>query len=306
MSMRQALIERINIRTHVQVFGKVRVHPLFLALLVVASTMGLFREIAVLFVLVILHELGHAAVANHLGYEVQEVSLLPFGGVAKLAYGAMGFHPRHEAAVAIAGPFVNLFMAVFAWTMNVLGFWTDSFFHTVLQLNLWIAIFNLLPALPLDGGRILRAARSRRVGYEIATREAYHLAIYISAILLLLGGAALWAGHVHIGILVLGIFLFASAYIGNRQVRIETLRFLDAKKHEGHKRPQLVRSIAAQSSSAIKDVVIKFAPDRYHIVYVLTEEGDVLAVVEEDEILSAVFNGRWLNSLSDLFHDKEE
>jgi len=302
--MGKLLTKQEFLRAQFRVLGKIRLHPLFIALLIVAALLGLFREVAVLFVLVILHEIGHAAMANHLGYEVKEVSLLPFGGVAKLAYGGIGFHPRHEAAVAIAGPFVNLLLAVFAWAMYATGLWSLSFYQTVLQLNLWIAIFNLLPALPLDGGRILRAARSRSVGYEVATREAYHLAIFISILLLILGAATLWAGHVHVGILVLGVFLFVSAYAGKRDIRVETVRFLDAKKHQGHRKPQLIRSIAAPASNAIKDVVVQFAPDRYHIVYVLTDSGEVLAVIEEEEILGVVFQGRWLEPLSELFNDK--
>jgi stage IV sporulation protein FB len=292
--------QRVNrfLHLHFGVLGRIRLHPLFILLFLVAWGAGMWRDVVVLFLLVMLHELGHAAMANHLGYQVEEVSLLPFGGVAKLAFGSLGFQPKHEALIAVAGPFVNLVLAVGAWLAYVMGAWSEAYCHQVVQLNLWIAVFNLLPGLPLDGGRVLRAARSRKRGYEAATREAYTVAFVISIVLFVTGGCALWAGYPHFGILVLGVFLCVSAYTGRRDLSIETVRFLDAKRRRGGRgQPELVRALAAQSTSSVKDVVKQFAPDRYHMVYVLNEEGAVQTIVEEDEMLEAVFAGQWMDTL---------
>ncbi|MDQ0188324.1 site-2 protease family protein [Alicyclobacillus cycloheptanicus] len=275
----------------------IRFHPLFFVLALCAVGFGLWQEIVVLFLLVLLHELGHAAVANHLGYEVEEVSLLPFGGVAKLSYGRMGPAPRHEALIAIAGPLVNLLLVAAAMGMSAAGLWGTPFTHTVIRLNLWIAIFNMLPAMPLDGGRILRAARSRTIGYEQATREAYRMAIVISLALLCLGGVALWAGFPHVGLLILGVFLFISAWTGRRDISMDTVRFLDAKRQAAGARPEVIRSIAAPADTTVRDVVKQFSPDRYHLVYVLDEQGGVRSILEEEELLDAVFEGRWLETL---------
>lgn len=285
---------------HLSVFGKLKIHPLFVALLLGSVFLGMFRDTLTLFLLILFHELGHGLTANALGYEVQEVSLLPFGGVAKLAYGDIGFRPRHEALVAIAGPLVNLGIALFGFTLGALHLWSDSFTQLVLHLNLWIAVFNLLPALPLDGGRILRAARSRRIGYEVATREAYRMAFTLSILLFTIGVSSLWAGHPHVGMLVLGLFLFVSAYTGRRDVRMDTMRFLDAKRARNLQSPQEIRAIAAPKETSVKEVVVQFAPDRYHLVYVMGERGEVQTVLEEDALLDAVFEGRWLDKLENV------
>jgi stage IV sporulation protein FB len=282
---------------HLSVFGKLKVHPLFVALLLGSVFLGMFRDTLTLFILILLHELGHGLTANALGYEVQEVSLLPFGGVAKLAYGNMGFRPRHEALVAISGPLVNLLVALFGFAMGVLHLWSDAFTGLVLHLNLWIAVFNLLPGLPLDGGRILRAARSRRIGFETATREAYRVAFILSFLLFIIGVFSLWTGHPHFGMLVLGLFLFVSAYTGRRDVRMDTMRFLDAKRSQNLQSPQEIRAIAAPGSTSVKEVVVQFAPDRYHLVYVMGESGNVQSVLEEEVLLDAVFEGRWLDKI---------
>jgi stage IV sporulation protein FB len=288
-----------------RVLGRVRVHPLFLLLAGAAIVTGMWRDTLVLFLLVLLHELGHAAIANHLGYEVEEVSLLPFGGVAKLSLGSLGFVPAHEALIAVAGPLVNLALAVLAWCLYIVGLWSEAFYHSVVQLNLWIVVFNLLPGLPLDGGRVLRAARSRVVGYEEATREAYRVALWISVVLLCAGGVSLWAGYPHAGMLILGLFLLVSAWLGQRDLSMETIRFLDAKRRKQNAKPELVRSIAVPASATVRDVVQKFAPDRYHMVYVRDEQGNVCTVLEEEELLQAVFAGQYLMKLSEWLNPRE-
>lgn len=292
-------IQRISRRLQFSfgVLGRIRLHPLFIALFLFAVGVGLWRDMVVLFLLIMLHELGHAMAANYLGYEVEEVSLLPFGGVAKLANGSIGFRPKNEALIAAAGPFVNLLLVAVAWAVYAMGTWSETFYHMVVQMNLWIAVFNLLPGLPLDGGRVWRAARSRQLGYAQATREAYNVALLLSILLFVMGGCALWAGYPHFGILVLGVFLCVSAWTGRRDISMDTIRFLDSKRRYGQPRPELVRALAARSTSSIKEVVTQFAPDRYHMVYVLDSEGSVGTILEEEELLDAVFSGQWLDSL---------
>ncbi|MBX5437201.1 MAG: peptidase M50 [Alicyclobacillaceae bacterium] len=281
---------------------RVRVHPLFAALVVLAAAAGLWLPVVVLFLIVFLHELAHAAVADALGCTVEEVTLLPFGGVAKLSFGDGGFIPRREAAIAIAGPAVNFVLAAVAWCLQVLGIWSVDFGHAVVEINLWMAVFNLLPGLPLDGGRVLRAARSRQVGFERATREGYRMALWIAFALLLTAGAAMWSGYPHLGMLVLGVFLLTTAWSGRRGVSMELVRFLDAKRRAAGGRAQVVRALAAPEQATVRDAVMEFAPDRYHMVYVLDEHGQVRDILEEGELLQAVFEGRWLDRLDSWRH----
>ncbi|MCL6593493.1 MAG: M50 family metallopeptidase [Alicyclobacillus sp.] len=278
---------------------RLQVHPLAWLLAALAAGAGLWQDLLLLFILVMLHELGHAAAAEALGYEVEAVILLPFGGVARLSYGSLGFIPRHEAMIAAAGPAVNLALMALAAVPLACGWWSSAFFERVVELNAWLVAFNLLPGLPLDGGRVLRAARSRAIGYEAASKEAYGVALVLAAVLFLTGCAALVMGYPHAGLIVLGVFLLISAWLGRRQVSVETVRFLDVKRHAQPRQPLRVRSLLVPADVQIRDVVRQFAPDRYHLVYVRNEQGEVAAVLEEDELLEAVFAGRWLDRVSD-------
>ncbi|MCL6631622.1 MAG: M50 family metallopeptidase [Alicyclobacillus herbarius] len=279
------------------ILTRIRLHPLFLCMLVLAASLGFWEDMVLLFILVMLHELGHAIVADALGYEVEEVSLLPFGGVARLAYGHLGFVPRDEALIAVAGPVVNVLLILLSYGLHLCGLWSEAFVSHVVRLNVWIAVFNLLPGLPLDGGRILRAARAREIGFEQATREAYRIAMLLTVALLLVGGVSVWAGMPHIGMLFLAVFLGLAVWSGIKGSGVETVRFLDAKRKGKRSRPQEIRSFASPATSTVRDVVRRFSPDHYHMVYVLDDSGQVVTIVEEEELLEAVFQGRWLDPL---------
>jgi Zn-dependent protease/CBS domain-containing protein len=134
-----------------------------------------------MFACVIAHELGHGLVARRLGVRVLDITLLPFGGVARMA--AMPRKPRHELWIALAGPAVNFVLApaFFAahWLFeprhpDLLSL-TAPGLGMLAALNLLIGAFNLLPAFPMDGGRVLRALLAERTAYLPATRAAAHM-----------------------------------------------------------------------------------------------------------------------------------
>ena len=109
-----------------------------------------------LFLCVTLHEYGHALTARRFGIGTRRITLLPIGGVALLE--AMPKRPREEILIALAGPLVNLVIAAGVYLWIRAGFPdAGGFAEVMLQANLLLAGFNLLPAFPMDGGRVLRA-----------------------------------------------------------------------------------------------------------------------------------------------------
>jgi len=176
--------------------------------------------ILLLFVCVTLHEFGHALVAKYYKVNVPHITLLPIGGVASLE--RMPDKPLQEFLIAIAGPLVNFVIAVLLFPLLLLlrGFQTGSLTYNnvgefinqiqspgvvnllvyLVVTNLALGIFNLLPAFPMDGGRILRALLAMAIAYVDATR----IAVFVGRIMAAL--FALW------GILNGNIFLLLIAF----------------------------------------------------------------------------------------------
>jgi stage IV sporulation protein FB len=184
----------------------VRVHATFLLLLAWfgfayyadggagAMAVGL-TFIILLFVCVVLHEFGHALAARAYGIGTHDITLLPIGGVARLE--RIPEKPMQELVVALAGPAVNVVIA--AGLYIVLGRffeWSDllavnreqgSILAKLLAINILLVVFNLLPAFPMDGGRVLRALLATQMKHARATRIAASVGQIMAVLLGVLG-----------------------------------------------------------------------------------------------------------------------
>lgn len=189
--------------------------------------------VVLVFVSVLVHELGHCAMAMQLGTRVLDITLWPIGGVARIEQ--MPVQPRGEVLISLAGPAMNLAIVVALFPVlalvAVIGggdavfaasvlFQQISPFELVAYLaivNLLIMVFNLLPAFPMDGGRVLRAALATPLGRDRATSVAVIVGMAFAVAMLLIG---LWQRQ--LGLIVFAPFVMLAAQAEGRTVRVES------------------------------------------------------------------------------------
>jgi Zn-dependent protease len=198
----------------------IRVHWSFVALLALVGlyalfqggVVGLFSGALVSFALfgsVVLHELGHALAARRYGISTAHITLYPFGGVAAIR--GMPRTAQQELVIAIAGPAVNVAIAATTGA----GAWLtgSTIIASIAVMNLILAGFNLIPAFPMDGGRVLRALLTKRLGWIPATEIAIRVGTAFAW-----GFLALGVIGTNLSLLLVGAFLLVALNAERRQL----------------------------------------------------------------------------------------
>jgi stage IV sporulation protein FB len=276
-------------------------HPLFVLVMLASVAAGQFLELAALFIMVLLHELGHLAAALRFGWTVKEVKLLPFGGVVEVEE-AGALPVREEMWVALAGPIQNVWLAAAGWLLGQAGWvdgtWADQF----VRANLLICLFNLLPILPLDGGKLLQAWISLHVPFHRALVWCATISIVFSAAVIVCSIVPLLRGGLlELNLLVVGLFLIFSNWMHRRHVPFLFLRFLvhRVRRSERHfDSGVLARPIVIGENRPVASVVHLFMKEGYHLVYVM-RKGRIVKVVPEGTIIDG-FLGRLTAGHADL------
>jgi stage IV sporulation protein FB len=215
-----------------------------------AAISGLALVIAV-FACVVAHEFGHIAMARRFGFASPDVTLLPIGGVAR--FRTMPERPGEELAVALAGPAVNvaitgllvLVVGITPGAPSLASVGPGDILPALAAINLFLALFNLVPAFPMDGGRVLRALLAMRLDRERATRLAAQVGQSIAVGFGLLG---LFGGNPILVLVALFVYFAASAEAQDVQLHHLARRMRVADAMAGELRPLSARDTLADAA----------------------------------------------------------
>jgi len=277
-----------------------RVHPLFLVLLVLLSLSGYLPQAAVVVSVLFLHELGHITAAWLHELSCARIDIFPFGGVAEIA-GIDVVRPEDDMAVAVAGPLGNLLLVALATLLQDWRIWNPALMDLFVGTNLSMAVLNLLPVLPLDGGRVLRAGLARRVGYRAGTAVLAR-AGRVSGWMLVLAGLSLlythrldldrllWVGAVNAA--GLGVFLILGAR-REEVVALATpwLAMISRWRLLQKNRLVPVCVLAGDQDLPVASVVRHLRPGCIHKILVLDRQGKQLGILSEEDLLRGLESG---------------
>lgn len=245
--------------------------------------------LAALFGCVLLHEFGHALMARMYGIRTSDITLLPVGGIARLE--RIPEKPEHELWIALSGPAVNLAIAALLFvalaTTRGLTLAADfslvggSAIQRLMAFNLALAAINLLPALPLDGGRMLRALLTRHLSRRRATALTANVG---QAIAILLGLIGFFSTHPWLVFLAIVVFLGAQAEAGIGEMRsaFKGLRVRDAMM-TGFRRLALGDSVGR----AVDELLAGSQQD-----FPVVENERAVGIVRRNDLIKALREGR--------------
>lgn len=257
-----------------------------------------------LFSIVLIHELGHVAAARSFGWTVTKVELLPFGGVAETEQ--LGRSTiKEDILVALAGPLQNAWMIGVTYALMGLGLWDSEWSSYFVKANMMIGLFNLIPVLPLDGGKVMQALLSCWIPYYRAIQASTWVSMGLSIGLIM---ASFWRIHsdgIAFNLLIIAVFLLVSNWYGFRNASYQFVRFLTNRNSRMVPlidRGTLAQPIVVAPHRTVVDIVQLFMREKYHIVYVLGTGGSVKAVLPEQRLLHAYFHlNRPGSPVSDVF-----
>ncbi|EEG78137.1 site-2 protease family protein [Dethiobacter alkaliphilus] len=269
-----------------------RFHWVFLLLLFLLAFYGYLGETLILFSLVLAHETVHMLIARAHGLEVGDVELFPFGGVARIE-DVLELDPQVESNVALAGPLFNFVLVAISMVLyaNLPGWQQNEMFLFFIRCNLVLGFFNLLPALPLDGGRILRARLCGSLGFQQATELAIRISQIMASLLLLLGFYLFYTGHFHLTLFVAAFFLYFAAAKERTVAMYSFIRSLGRKKKILYEQGVMpLTTLMALDEAPLKDVLRRFAMKKYHRIVVVNKDGRVLGEVMESDVVDTIVN----------------
>lgn len=272
----------------------VRIHALFLLLLAfygfmfnalggVAAAVHGVLFISLIFFCVLLHEFGHALAARRYGIHTPDITLLPIGGLARLE--RMPDKPSEELVVAVCGPLVNVVIALVllpfrhaAVGPEVLQRFDGSLVDMLFYANITLVLFNLIPAFPMDGGRVLRALLAMRLDYVRAT----NIAASIGQTLAFFGGLyGLLHGMPMLALVALFVFFGAQSEASHAQMRSVSngLRVRDAMITRFEALPH------NETLHAACEAVLHTSQTDFPIV---NSSGAVCGVLTRDDLIAAL------------------
>ena len=257
---------------------KITISPLLIIVALALLLFSSFKNFAIYFIVIILHEYAHHFIAKKLGYKLKRMYVLPYG--VCLSYNDTLFSEKDEIFIALAGPTINIICCLLCvslwWLFPETYYYLDYFCFC----NLILATFNLIPCFPLDGGRVFVGLLSSKIDREKALKISIFINYIVSAVLLIAFIVSLF-NDVNFTYLFISIFLFSGSINCNNYSSYTNLS-AGINKGKLLKRGASVKIFAVNEFMPLYKIVARFSKYKYNIVYIVFESGAVKVLSENN------------------------
>ncbi|MBE5040389.1 M50 family metallopeptidase [Ructibacterium gallinarum] len=266
----------------------IRLHVLLLPLCAASIWGNYWQLFSISWITALCHEAAHIIAGKCLGIDVSGITLLPFGVCARLKEPFIK-SPAKEIIMASAGPLCNCIIAIALYCIyRLLPF---AWIPYAITVNLAIMGMNLLPCLPLDGGRILRAALTLGSDAITAGQTTLRISRFFSAVLLCISGLLLITAQFNFSLILIGVFLLGNLYSEQRNFSKQTIReILYYKEKLEENTLNRTTTLTAYAKLPARMLLRHLSYHRYYIIQVVDEHQRIIKTVTESQILDALLH----------------
>ncbi len=273
-------------RFYINIGSFFKIHILFFPLLA-ASILGRYSEsFLAAYISALIHEAGHIIVAYLVGVKISHIEILPFGICGRLKDNLIK-NPDKEVLIALSGPFLSFLLAFSAYLLK--PYISEDIYNCIFPLNLLLGIVNLIPVIPLDGGRILKAKLTKSLGILPALKISLFISYIFTAVIILASIYCLLVASFNFSLILTGSFLLGNLCIEQKALSktavSEILGYKEKLKENNFNNTHI---ITAFSETPARKILKKLSYDRYYIVYILDKNLKIKRSVTEGQIIEAL------------------
>lgn len=255
-----------------------RVNILTIALFVFCIIFDKIDMLCITYAVMIIHELAHCIAALCIGLKISHIDFYPFGVNLKLK-NKLVYSISDEMILYFSGPFCNIMFALVLIVMyNYYPYESIKYFYVS---NIMLFCMNMIPSVPLDGGILLKKIIAYRLGYANANKIMTVISVLLSALVMVLGVYVIYVTKFNFSVLLFAVLMIGNIFTQSEKYNVDlakTFMFNNKKKKS-------VRHIVVENKCNYRDIVDKFVPKDYNMVYILSDDGKVKEIITETEVI---------------------
>lgn len=271
-------------------FKKVSINPLVFIMFFAAHIFGILEEFFVIFIMITLHEIFHILAAIYYKIKINKVNITPIGLTAELSF-TKSIELKKEIYIYLCGPLFNLLMII---TGCILNLYFENYSNTIsffVLSNISLLLINLVPILPLDGGRILKATLHNKIGFY-KTYKVLNISSKIFVLLLaIIGVLQTLYSHYNFSILIICILLLFLFDREKKNMQLDLMKDIIIKKQLMIKSGTIkLEYLACNKNAKAINAMKSFKKARYHILKIFDDNLNIIGEITETELFEGIIH----------------